>query len=165
MLQGGPIALYERVHDAVIACLKAYSIKAHRGGESDGSSAAKGPFFCFARRHRLDVLVGQDKIAGSAQRRTQQAVLQHGSIILGNRAAAGSIAEGRTAEVHIPQQPSAITNLDVEETVAKLRTDFVQALAKITSQVFKTGQWATHEMQASDLLVAKYASKAWTQRR
>src|SRR5262249_18449630 len=38
-------------------------------------------FLCFQRRESRDVILGEHKIAGSAQRRQQGAVLQHGSIL------------------------------------------------------------------------------------
>jgi lipoate-protein ligase A len=40
------------------------------------------PFLCFQRRTAGDVVVGDVKIAGSAQRRRRGAVLQHGSVLL-----------------------------------------------------------------------------------
>jgi len=40
------------------------------------------PFLCFQRRSCGDLLRGQEKIAGSAQRRRRGAVLQHGSVLL-----------------------------------------------------------------------------------
>ena len=45
-------------------------------------------FLCFQRRTPGDVLMGADKIAGSAQRRRRGAVLQHGSLLLRRSAAA-----------------------------------------------------------------------------
>ena len=46
------------------------------------------PFLCFQRRAPGDVLVGEVKIAGSAQRRYRGAVVQHGSILLERSASA-----------------------------------------------------------------------------
>lgn len=40
------------------------------------------PFLCFARRSRGDVVFASHKICGSAQRRHQQRVLQHGSLLI-----------------------------------------------------------------------------------
>jgi len=91
-LEGGANRLYERAHAAITACLLTLNIRTAPCGTSDDSGAARGPFFCFERRHCYDLLADNDKIAGSAQRRTKRAVLQHGSIILANR---------------FPQQPSA----------------------------------------------------------
>ena len=46
------------------------------------------PFLCFQRRSPGDVLVGETKVAGSAQRRSRGAVLQHGSVLLARSPAA-----------------------------------------------------------------------------
>jgi lipoate-protein ligase A len=48
-----------------------------------GSAPSKEePFLCFLRRSQGDLVVGDDKILGSAQRNRQGALLQHGSILL-----------------------------------------------------------------------------------
>ena len=72
------------------------SLTMRDGGEPE----TNGEFFCFRRRGRYDLLVasttaeplvastsaepmaGEAKVAGSAQRRTRAAILQHGSVIL-----------------------------------------------------------------------------------
>jgi lipoate-protein ligase A len=46
------------------------------------------PFLCFQRRARGDVLCGEHKLMGSAQRRRRGAMLQHGSLLLGKSACA-----------------------------------------------------------------------------
>ena len=82
LVAGRPKRLYELVHQSLIACFSEAGIDAQWCGRTDESGPAKGPFFCFARRHRFDVLIGSDKVAGSAQRRTRDAILQQGSIVL-----------------------------------------------------------------------------------
>lgn len=49
----------------------------HAGPPTNGKA-----FLCFQRRSSGDVLCGPHKVAGSAQRRQQNAVLQHGSLLL-----------------------------------------------------------------------------------
>src|SRR5262245_5272229 len=46
------------------------------------SPATAEPFLCFQRRSCTDIVCGEAKIVGSAQRRRRGAVLQHGSILL-----------------------------------------------------------------------------------
>ena len=77
--------LYPLAHEAVTEALNALDLDAARCGFTDDSSPTRGPFFCFERRHEYDLLVGGGKITASAQRRTRTALLQHGSIILGNK--------------------------------------------------------------------------------
>lgn len=47
------------------------------------SQAGDAPFLCFQRRAHGDVMIQPHKIGGSAQRRRQNALLQHGSILVG----------------------------------------------------------------------------------
>ena len=150
LLSEGPNRMYELAHDAIIACLRALGVRAARDGKTDDSGPRRGPFFCFARRHCLDVLVGEAKIAGSAQRRTKEVVLQHGSIVLGNR---------------YGQQPTANVSAPVDENVAFVRTELLRELAVLTNQSFEVGAWSDPELSLAETLVAKYAGDEWTRRR
>lgn len=149
LLHGGPNALYEIAHDAVIACFARHGVAAWRGCESDGSSAGRGPFFCFARRHCFDVMLGDNKLAGSAQRRTPQAVLQHGSIMTGRRFA---------------QQPTADPGESPEAWVPRLVVELPQALARLAGLAVAAGAWRPGERARAEELWAKYAGEAWTRR-
>ena len=149
LLQRGPNRLYEIAHDVVIDCLAAIDVTVHRGGETDDSTPTRGPFFCFARRHKFDVLLGSDKLAGSAQRRTPSGVLQHGSIVLANR---------------FEQQPTAILTQDFDSAVAHLRAEFVRLFAKRTEISCEIGEWTPEELAAATNLVAKHAGDEWVKR-
>jgi lipoyl(octanoyl) transferase len=78
-------ALYDRANQAVLSALATFGIEAEvRGGRAD-ARAQRGPFFCFARAGATDIIVpSRDaaKLAGSAQRRHGDGVLQHGSVLL-----------------------------------------------------------------------------------
>lgn len=114
-----------------------------------GSSAARGPFFCFERRHRFDVLLGPDKIVGSAQRRTRHAVLQHGSIILGNR---------------FGQQTTAAVPIPFDEAVSFVQREFAKQISSVTSEPLEPSQWSTQELTLAADLHAKHAGAEWVQR-
>lgn len=82
---------YRVVHESLIAALAFWGIQAALWEDTKASMGKKPenqPFLCFQRRSPGDVLVGGVKIAGSAQRRCQGAVLQHGSVLLSRSAAA-----------------------------------------------------------------------------
>jgi lipoate-protein ligase A len=81
------LLLYQAVHGALIETLSDWGISA-RLDEIQQSRPAEPPFLCFQRRAPGDVRVGNAKIAGSAQRRLQGAVLQHGSILWARSTAA-----------------------------------------------------------------------------
>jgi lipoate-protein ligase A len=157
LLSRGPNHLYELAHDAVIAALDEHSIQARRGGFTDDSGPRHGPFFCFARRHCYDVLiadhqnpltpVGGHKIAGSAQRRTRRAVLQHGSIVLAIRYA---------------QQPAARlpTVLDARAFVPA----FAARLAELAGLEPIRSDWSPAELESAGRIIAKYAGDEWLRR-
>ena len=96
------------------------------------------------------MLVGQEKIAGSAQRRTQKAVLQHGSIILGNR---------------FPQQPVVTLSIPFEKSLREIRLSFTEHFARLTGETLESGDWFDSELEAAAALVGKYAGDEWTRRR
>jgi lipoate-protein ligase A len=82
------LALYRAVHVALIETLTNWGIHAALCSPPPRSLQAKEPFLCFQRRAPGDVLLNEVKIAGSAQRRCREAVLQHGSVLLGRSVAA-----------------------------------------------------------------------------
>jgi len=150
LLGGGPNQLYEIAHDAIIAAAGEMGVTAARGCQSDGSGAAKGPFFCFARRHCLDVLIGDDKFAGSAQRRTRAAVLQHGSIILDRQ---------------FDQQPTAIIESDNDNAAIDRWIEAVTKQFAVKSNIaVQNDDWSEAELSVARSLVAKYAGDEWTRR-
>lgn len=79
--------LYEVCHQTLIAALAEFDVSAalYRDCSQQKTAsqpATRPPFLCFQRRTCFDVVCGEAKIAGSAQRRRRGAVLQHGSILL-----------------------------------------------------------------------------------
>lgn len=79
-LCGAPARLYEAAHAAIIETLREdFGIESRlRGAGLPGDDA----FLCYARGDARDIVIGNRKIVGSAQRRRRGAVLQHGSILL-----------------------------------------------------------------------------------
>lgn len=150
LLEGGPNKLYERAHDAIINAFKTLKVTANRCGTSDDSGAAKGPFFCFERRHCLDVLVGPDKLAGSAQRRTQEAVLQHGSIILANR-----YEQQKTADVKAIEPTNFITDI-AQKMARNISNNQAVEIAEI--------EWTNEELSEATELVLRHNGNEWIKR-
>ncbi|MFN3191805.1 MAG: lipoyl protein ligase domain-containing protein [Aureliella sp.] len=80
---GASQGLYDCVHDAVIAWLKSeYRLAARKWDSSEPCSTSGCAFLCFERRAIGDVVLGESKIMGSAQRRHRGSLLQHGSLLL-----------------------------------------------------------------------------------
>jgi lipoate-protein ligase A len=80
--------LYRVVHAALVAVLADLGIRASIISQDQPLPGKRQPFLCFERRSRGDVVVGNVKVAGSAQRRSASAVMQHGSVLLGRSEAA-----------------------------------------------------------------------------
>jgi len=157
------VNLYRLMHDAFTEALRRWSAGVKYRGERRGISEQKnggkaavhsqrGPFFCFARDHHLDLVIGEDKLLGSAQRRLKNAVLQHGSLILGRR---------------FKQQTSAELRKVVEEdfTLSEL-IDLVsdQVGAKLGLPAGK-GTFNAAEWRRVGPLSQKYAGERWTRQR
>ena len=75
-------AYYAAFHETLMEVLAAQHSKARLCDPAQAPAAAIPPFLCFQRRTRWDVLLGEAKICGSAQRRHRGALLQHGSVVL-----------------------------------------------------------------------------------
>ncbi|HEX3818661.1 MAG TPA: hypothetical protein VHW03_10275 [Chthoniobacterales bacterium] len=81
--QLGPTAVYAKLHRAIRDALADEGFAAQLAP----SAAPKISDACFANPVRDDVLLGERKIAGAAQRRTRRGLLQQGSIQLPNLSA------------------------------------------------------------------------------
>jgi lipoyl(octanoyl) transferase len=76
--------LYRAVHAAIVGGLVRFGIQVDRRGEvfSPGDCERSRPLLCFKDRSPDDILLEGTKVVGSAQRRREGAVLQHGSFLL-----------------------------------------------------------------------------------
>jgi lipoate-protein ligase A len=75
--------LYRAVHAAVSQALAGLGIRTKRRGDDPDrpDRDPKRSLLCFTEAHADDIVTGGVKIVGSAQRRRQGAVLQHGSVL------------------------------------------------------------------------------------
>ena len=74
--------VYETVHQAIIQVFQQYQIQLAKRENDAQEESIKNRFLCFERRSSGDLLLGDFKVVGSAQRRSKTAILQHGSILL-----------------------------------------------------------------------------------
>jgi lipoate-protein ligase A len=144
--------MYKLVHDAYMAALGKLGLDVdYRGGQDEGN-AQRGPFFCFARMHRLDLVAGGAKLVGSAQRRAKHAVLQHGSLIL---------------QRHFEQQPSAEVVAGAEKAI-DVRAFVAEVAGRIGEQLglrVAVGRLSEGELRREAELQEKYAGEAWNRQR
>jgi lipoate-protein ligase A len=73
---------YLAFHETALQLLRARGFEARLATSSAVTRGNDAPFLCFQRRAEGDLVVGSHKILGSAQRRRQGALLQHGSLLL-----------------------------------------------------------------------------------
>ena len=71
--------VYDLFHDSLVAALDSINVDTYRCAAT--ISKAPEPFLCFERRAKGDLLLGDHKVGGSAQRRRRAAALQHGSLL------------------------------------------------------------------------------------
>ncbi len=78
--------LYRAVHRAIIEWLRGLRFTANLWKETNrepaGSYFKEDSFLCFERRSEVDIVVDNRKIVGSAQRRSSDGLLQHGSLLV-----------------------------------------------------------------------------------
>jgi len=130
-----------------------------------GGCSHHGPFFCFERHSRFDLLADGKKLMGSAQRRTRAAVLQHGSLIIDCR-----------FDQQICATVRAYTNLDIEAHLPEL----ARAIARgpvcgpgtpgnrglgVSRAFVSANRLGPPELGLAEQLRHKYAGDAWTRRR
>lgn len=173
--------LYTAVHTAVIETLEHWLApgsgepsarrlvmvcnREQQGQRHGGDAAAQTsgePFLCFERRANGDViLTGPDcdhdsrghKILGSAQRRRQGALLQHGSLLLATSRAA-------------PQLPGLSDLIDRPLAAMELANSLAAAVTRKLCLIDAGTQLPASVISAAARIEAdKYASPAWTLRR
>ncbi len=111
------------------------------------------PFLCFQRRAEGDVLLGEHKIAGSAQRRRGGAILQHGSVLLAR-------------SPHAPELPGILDLAPRTFAFAQLHDLLVRAIMRRLGFERRESEVSEPERRAAKQLhTAKYTVSSWTQRR
>lgn len=154
LIHGRPNHLYNLVHQAIIDVIGHGARLYGPGSAACGESSQRGPFFCFDHRHPLDVCVpdanapdGLQKIAGSAQRRTRHAVLQHGSLILSSRYRQQTCAGW-----------SHLDDVDFNAATERLAPQFEKAFGIVLSRT----DWKPEWLEAARNHEKRYAGDAWT---
>lgn len=144
----GPSGLYDVVHTAFSDILRRAGIETVRGPATDEGASHRGPFFCFERHSRHDLLLDGRKLMGSAQRRLRTAVLQHGSLILDSRFDQQACA---------PLPAHAVD--EIEHSLSRL----AERISGIPSG--EPASLSHAELLHADELRAKYEDPDWTRRR
>ena len=162
----GPMELYRQVSFALLRGLGLSGLPvALAPGPAEAAGATKAASLaeaCFARSARYEIQLEARKLVGSAQRRYRHAVLQHGSIILGDQHLEifDFLSSGEAATVARLRQQLAENTASVEamlgrrvgyeEMVANLKTGFEEALGVVlqTEALSEAERTSIREMQA-----------------
>jgi lipoate-protein ligase A len=146
-----PVALYRLVHECWRAALTAGGLQVELAPEHYPSPTPhSGPFFCFEKPGRTDLLLDGRKLLGSAQRRIPGCVLQHGSLLLGRRFAS---------------HPGADLGEPAPEFVQTWIDAFVGHLASALALELQPAVWTPEQLADVARRRQRYAGDDWTQRR
>lgn len=151
-------SLVEEMHGVLIELLAQFGIVAdlHSVKTPVPSFVDENNFLCFQRRAINDLIVGEHKICGSAQRRVEGAILQHGSLIF------------RQSEF-APELPGFLDLADVNFGVG-LNSQFFSNWQLLISRRWgvqlSDGKLSEKEsVLASEIEAGKFSSDPWTFKR
>jgi len=149
---------YSAISRAIVLTLREFGVDADFSRPMS-STAYKRSAACFASSARYEVLVGEKKIAGSAQRRVKGGLLQHGSIIFGlNRSLSSAIFGEET--VMKTATVSEYCKVD-RELFQKV---FVSKVSDALKVSFTVAALTESEVQLKKFLVEqKYSKKEWNE--
>jgi lipoate-protein ligase A len=108
-----------------------------------------GPFFCFQKPGRTDLILGEQKVLGSAQRRTGGRVLQHGSLLLGRRFA---------------DHPGGHLNDPPVDRVRQWTRSFIDQLSHSLALTPVVCRWTDEQLRDVRRRRQRYQDAAWTGR-
>jgi lipoate-protein ligase A len=145
--------LYDLFHQTLIETLAEWNVPTSQCTEPIVRPAADEPFLCFARRALGDVLLDGWKICGSAQRRRQATVLQHGSILLDRSPAA-------------PELPGIAELRGENISPAELASAWAEHLHSVLGLQLQPSELTSAERSsAAQLSDQKYDFRPWIARR
>jgi lipoate-protein ligase A len=166
-LSGDARALYQAVHNVIVAALRRHLPEGVSQGQLDTyDTETRRPevaesFLCFARRSRGDIVFSEEnrgglalthKVVGSAQRRSRGAILLHGSILLGRSALAPELAG---------LNDLCDNNLGTTYLKGELSTQILESLKLlVTSRTLSDQAFAAASVLRDD----KYRNRFWTQK-
>jgi lipoate-protein ligase A len=151
-LAAGANELYRRVHAVLARVLSEMGAAVElRGCEgcSDPASRTEAPFLCFQRSAGFDLIAKGTKVGGSAQRRRQGGLLQHGSVLwrtspyapelVGLSELAGSaLAEGEFVDRAVR---AILAELGFEGRTARLSGEERAAARALVASRYGTADW------------------------
>jgi len=141
--------LCRRVHQGLAELLVRLGAAAAICPKPAANDAEREPFLCFQRKMEGDVVIGQCKVVGSAQRRGKQAVMQHGSILLAASPAAPEllgVEDLSPARLSRPEwalyvQETVLQAIDLEPHQTPLDQAECAAARTVVDQKYGRDEW------------------------
>ena len=144
-------AWLRRMHDIIAAALNELGVTARVHATNSDADARK--VLCFQQFTAGDVLVGDSKVVGSAQRRQRGALLQHGAILL-------------FTSPYTPQLPGIRELSGIALTPAEVSAAVQRQFVHQTGWRLITDQLTSSESHRRDeLMAAKYSQDTWNCKR
>lgn len=145
--------LYQWMHRCIIASLAELGIRAKPCGRTEQVPRQLEPFLCFQRRTADDLLVSGYKVVGSAQRRGNHGVLQHGSILLRSSVAA-------------PELPGCFdlsaSAIAQSEAIEALGQQIAAQVGRLLNVDFTIGSVSLAEQNTAEMVeLERYKSPVW----
>jgi len=149
---GQPVASWlSRIHALIAAALEDLGVHPQLGPGQD--EPAFTGFLCFQHLTAGDLLIGPDKVVGSAQRRHRGALLQHGAILL-------------AASPHAPVLPGIRELSGIGVTIPDLMEALCRQWVRHTGWEFCRGEWSDDERRRlEELAKSKYSQASWNAKR
>jgi lipoate-protein ligase A len=141
--------LYAAINRAIVRAAAAFGVATEIRQPQMGERSQRGPFFCFARPGATDIIAASRKLAGGAQRKRREAILQHGSIVL-EAVTPGAIGLSQLA--------------GREVTFDRLAAEFVQAFEhEFAATTIRQELSPREQARAEVLRQERYANPEWLQ--
>lgn len=139
------------MHGIVREALARFGISSYPCGENEEHKF--GDVLCFLHHTPGDLLIGEGKIGGSAQRKQRGALLQHGSILL-------------AASPFTPQLPGIREWTGIHLAAESLAAAVTEQLINVTGWPLLAAEWTSPERERiEELSAGKYSQPAWNSKR
>ncbi len=146
-------ALYRLAHQAISHALLEFETHLQSFDPTVHEIGNSNAFLCFNRRTEGDLVLGRHKVVGSAQRRSKNALLQHGSILLSRSEFA-------------PQLPGIFDLAAIRPEIPTVLTRLVDQFCEILGFVIESDELTSDELnRAQQIRVERFDSLLWTEKK
>lgn len=171
-VQGGLLASYRRLSDALAAGLEGLGLSLARAQPQGANGSDDAGPACFDRPSNFEITVGGRKLVGSAQARKKGVVLQHGTLPLYGDVTRIALAlagdQARRANIQSRLVDSATTleaSLGRRVTYDDVGSKLAQGFAAALNLRLEPGDLTSWELEnVQHIRDAKFANQEWSKR-